>query len=312
MLLVRHPDCALHDPPGGHPERPSRLDAALAGVRTGAAELVEELAPEASREDLERVHPAAYLEAIDAIAAEGAWIDADTWAGPGSVPAYRHAAGAATAAVEATLRGDAAGAFCAVRPPGHHCLPTHPMGFCLVNSMAVAVRLAQARGLRRVAVIDWDVHHGNGTQAVFEEDPGVLVVSLHQWPLWPFSGRPEERGVGAGEGTTLNLTFPPGTGPEPYLERFDIEALPAVERFGPELLLVSCGFDAHRRDPLAGLALEDDTFGTLAAGVADVCARVGAPPPVVLLEGGYDLGAVERGAAAVAAALSPVSGPASP
>jgi acetoin utilization deacetylase AcuC-like enzyme len=310
--LLSHPDCALHDPPGGHPERPARLTAALAGVRAGAARLVEAEAPEAAAEDLERVHPAAYLEAIDAISATGAWLDPDTWDGPGSERAYRRAAGAATAAVEATLGGDADGAICAVRPPGHHALETHPMGFCLVNAMAVAVRLAQARGLRRIAVLDWDVHHGNGTQAVFQQDPGVLVVSLHQWPLWPFTGRPEERGVGEGEGTTVNLTLPPGTGSDAYLERFSGEALPAVERFAPELVLVSCGFDAHRDDPLGGLALEDETYGTLAAGVVALCERVGAPPPVVLLEGGYDLGAVERSAAAVAAALSPVSEPASP
>jgi acetoin utilization deacetylase AcuC-like enzyme len=312
VLLLTHPDCALHDPPGDHPERPARLTAALSGVRAGAGRLVEAEAPEAAAEDLERVHPAAYLEALDAIAATGAWLDADTWDGPGSERSYRHAAGAAAAAVGATLRGDAAGAFCAVRPPGHHASATHPMGFCLVNAMAVAVRHAQARGLGRIAVVDWDVHHGNGTQAVFEDDPGVLVVSLHQWPLWPFTGRPEERGVGKGEGTTLNLTFPPGTGPEAYLARFSTEALPAVDRFGPELVLVSCGFDAHRDDPLGGLMLEDETFGALTAGVVALCERVGAPPPVVLLEGGYDVDAVERSAAAVAVALSPVSEPASP
>jgi acetoin utilization deacetylase AcuC-like enzyme len=303
-LLLSHPDCTLHDPPGGHPERPARLAAALAGVRAGAGRLVEQEAPEAAAADLERVHPAAYLEALDAVSATGAWLDADTWAGPGSERAYRRAAGAAVAAVGAVLGGEAGGAFCAVRPPGHHALPAYPMGFCLVNSMAVAVRAAQARGLRRVAVVDWDVHHGNGTQSIFEDDPAVLVVSLHQWPLWPFTGTPDERGVGEGEGATLNVTFPAGTGPGAYLERFAGEALPAVERFGPELVLVSCGFDAHRDDPLGGLELEDETYGTMTAGVVALCQAAGAPPPVILLEGGYDLGAVERGASAVAAALS--------
>jgi acetoin utilization deacetylase AcuC-like enzyme len=178
------------------------------------------------------------------------------------------------------------------------------MGFCLVSNVACAVRAAQAAGARRVAVVDWDVHHGNGTQEVFWRDGDVLVVSLQQWPLWPLSGGEDERGEGPGAGTTLNLCFAAGTEPEAYLGRFEGEALPAVEAFEPELVVVSCGFDAHERDPLADLRLRDATFGRLMAGVVEVAHRASAPPPVAVLEGGYDLQALEHGCAEVVRALS--------
>ncbi|HEY1479231.1 MAG TPA: histone deacetylase [Gaiellales bacterium] len=302
-LLLSHPDCADHDPPRGHPESPARLAAALGGARSAGVELDERSAREATPEELGRVHPAEYVAALEHVAAEGRWLDPDTWAGPGSLRAARLAAGAVCEAVEEVRAGRATTAFCAVRPPGHHAGVARPMGFCLLNSVAVAAHLALADGAERVCILDWDVHHGNGTQDVFEDDPRVLMISLHQSGLWPGTGGEHERGSGAGEGATRNITFPAGTGHDAYLERFLGEALPALEQHRPELVLVSCGFDAHRDDPLAGLALEDETFADLARTTREACARAGAAGPVLLLEGGYDLGALERGVRAVVAEL---------
>jgi acetoin utilization deacetylase AcuC-like enzyme len=304
VLVLSHPACAEHDPPGGHPERPARLAAALAGVRSLGAGAVEREAREATREELERVHPAAYLDALERASEVGGWLDPDTWTGAGSMRATRLAAGAACEAVAEVLGGRETSAFCAVRPPGHHASESRPMGFCLTNAAAVATHAALAAGIERVCILDWDVHHGNGTQDVFAADARVLVVSLHQAGLWPGTGGEHERGVGPGVGATLNLTLPAGTGPEPYLARFTGEALPALEAHRPELVLVSCGFDAHRDDPLASLELEDETYGALARGAFDACRRVGAAGPVVLLEGGYDLGAIEHGVAEVVGALA--------
>jgi acetoin utilization deacetylase AcuC-like enzyme len=178
------------------------------------------------------------------------------------------------------------------------------MGFCLTNAAAVATHVALASGVERVCILDWDVHHGNGTQDVFAGDARVLVISLHQAGLWPGTGGEHERGVGSGVGATLNITFAAGTGPDAYLARFTGEGLPALEGHRPELVLVSCGFDAHRKDPLARLELEDETYGALARGVHESCRRVDAAGPVVLLEGGYDLGAIEHGVREVVSALA--------
>jgi acetoin utilization deacetylase AcuC-like enzyme len=295
LLVLSHPDCAVHEAPGGHPESPARLAAAIAGIRSTGVELDEREAREASPEELERVHPAEYLDALDRIAADGRWLDPDTWAGPGSLRAARLAAGAACEAVSEVLGGVRPAAFCAVRPPGHHAGRVQPMGFCLVNSVAVAASAALAAGAERLVVLDWDVHHGNGTQDIFEDDVRVLFISLHQSGLWPGTGAEHERGVGAGLGSTCNITFPAGTGHDAYLARFHDEAIPALERHRPDVVLVSCGFDAHRDDPLGGLALEDETFGELARSTVEACHGVGAAGPIVLLEGGYDLGALERG-----------------
>jgi acetoin utilization deacetylase AcuC-like enzyme len=304
VLVLSHPACAAHAPPGGHPESPGRLAAALAGARSVGVGVTEREAREATSDELERVHPAAYLAALERAAAVGGWLDGDTWAGAGSFRATRLAAGAACEGVEEVLEGRAPAVFCAIRPPGHHAGATRPMGFCLTNAAAVATHAALATGIERVCILDWDVHHGNGTQDLFVDDPRVLAISLHQSPLWPGTGGEHERGAGTGVGATVNITFPAGTGPAAYLDRFTGEALPALERHRPELVLVSCGFDAHRDDPLAGLALEDETYGELARTALDSCRRVGAAGPVVLLEGGYDLDAVEHGVREVVSALA--------
>jgi acetoin utilization deacetylase AcuC-like enzyme len=304
VLVLSHPDAAAHEPPGGHPESPARLLAARAGIRASGVGIDEREAREATRSELERVHPGGYLDALEEVSDPGGWLDPDTWIGPGSLRAARLAAGAGCEAVSEVLAGRAAAAFCAVRPPGHHASAAHPMGFCLTNSAAVAARAALAQGLERVCILDWDVHHGNGTQAVFAEDPVVLVISLHQSGLWPGTGREDDCGAGAGAGATLNITFPAGTGPDAYLARVRGEALPAIERQRPELVLVSCGFDAHRDDPLGGLSLEDETYGTLTRETVEACRRAGAAGPVMLLEGGYDLAALERGVAEVVRGLA--------
>jgi acetoin utilization deacetylase AcuC-like enzyme len=248
------------------------------------------------------VHPDGYLQALTAAAAQGGAIDADTYVTPASVSAALAAAGGAIAACDAVVGGGAAISVC--RPPGHHAEPARPMGFCLLANGAIAVRHAQARhGVGRVAVVDWDVHHGNGTQAVFWEDPSVLAVSLHGWPLWPGTGAADERGAGPGRGTTLNLPLRSGTGTTAYLEAFD-RALAAVEAFGPELIVGACGFDAHRDDPLGTLALESDDFGVLVARLRALCETLGIPEPALVLEGGYDLDALAGSAAAVGRAYA--------
>jgi acetoin utilization deacetylase AcuC-like enzyme len=309
VLVLSHPAFAAHEPPGGHPESPARLAAVSAGLGSAGVELLMREAREATRQELERVHPSGYMAALEEVADPGGWLDPDTWIGPGSLRATRLASGAGCEAVAEVVAGRASAAFCAVRPPGHHAGAARPMGFCLTNAVAVSVEAARAEDVARVCVLDWDVHHGNGTQDVFAERPDVLVVSAHQSGLWPGTGREDERGVGAGLGATLNITFPHGTGPGPYLARFEAEALPALERHRPELVLVSCGFDAHRDDPLGGLMLEDETYGALMRSTVDACRRVGAAGPVVLLEGGYDLTAVEHGVREVVRALV---GPATP
>jgi acetoin utilization deacetylase AcuC-like enzyme len=298
-VVYTHASQAAHGV-DGHPERPARVDAFLAGL--GDA-LTQVEAPAATVADLERVHVPGYAERIFAAAAEEGMLDPDTYVVRGSVEAALHAAGAAMAAV-AEAAGGGVG-MAAMRPPGHHALRDRPMGFCLFANGAVAVRHAQqVLGVGRVAVIDWDVHHGNGTEAIFYEDPSVLTVSLHESPHWPYSGAAQETGAGPGLGTNLNVEIPAGTGHDAYLERFRTVVIPAVEAYGPELVVIACGVDAHRRDPLAGLELEDRTFGELTADVRALCGRLGINEPALVLEGGYDLIALGGAATEIAAAYS--------
>jgi acetoin utilization deacetylase AcuC-like enzyme len=303
VLFATHPTCLEHLTGPGHPERPSRLQAVINGARRdGVAEALEPLEPvAATRTELERVHPAWYLDRIEAVAeAGGGWIDADTCLSAQSAQAAHLAAGAGLTAVAALQAGKGTAAFCAVRPPGHHATPTDAMGFCLISNVAV-VATALADAGERVWVFDYDAHHGNGTQAAFVEDPRVLFVSLHQWPLYPGTGRVTETGTGAGAGTTMNIPLPASSTGDVYLRAFDEVIAPVVERFAPTWLLISAGFDAHRDDPLTELGLTAGDYPLLTARALQFV-----PPGrcVAMLEGGYDLDALSACATSVLAALA--------
>jgi acetoin utilization deacetylase AcuC-like enzyme len=286
-----------HDP-GPHPERPARYDAVSEAVAGSTAEVAE--APAAPIEALLRIHDGGYLEALRRLCeAGGAALDADTAVNEWSYQAAVHASGAAMAAVDAVLAGEIASALTCGRPPGHHAERAMPMGFCIVNHVAVGAAHARAAGVERVAVLDWDAHHGNGTQSSFWSDPAVLYVSLHQYPLYPGTGAASELGDGAGAGTTVNIPLAPGTGQDEYLDAFRAQALPALLGFDPGLLLVSAGFDAHAADPLTNLGLGADAFATMTRELRGIGAG-----PVMVLEGGYDLLALRDSTAAVLAALA--------
>ncbi|MDR7533934.1 MAG: histone deacetylase, partial [Armatimonadota bacterium] len=259
---------------------------------------------------LERVHRRAYVDVVEGLArAGGGWLDADTPVGPQSARAARLAAGAAQRAVEVLLAGLARRAFVAVRPPGHHAGPDRGMGFCLFNNAAVAAAAARRAGRERVLVVDWDVHHGNGTQAVFWRDPSVLVVSLHQEYWYPGTGAMEELGEGPGEGATVNLPLPAQTGDGGYTDAMTELVLPLAAAFRPEFVIVSAGYDAHFADPLGGMVVTTAGFGRLAR-LADEAARAADAPLLAILEGGYHLDAL---AASVVATLEALTGrPADP
>jgi len=291
VLFATHSAYLDHLAGPRHPERPERLEAVLAGARVG--DVVDALIPvepePATREDLERVHPAWYLDRIEGLSLRGGGrIDADTFASPGSWRAATLAAGAGLTAVAALQRGEGDAAFCAVRPPGHHASATESMGFCIISNVAVVAAALAAQG-ERVLVFDYDAHHGNGTQAVFYADPRVLFVSLHQWPLYPGTGRYDEIGEGAGEGTTLNVPLPPGATGDVYLHAFDDLAAPIVDQFSPTWVIVSAGFDAHRNDPITELELSAGDYAPLTRRVLEL---VPAGRRLVMLEGGYDLEAL--------------------
>jgi len=286
-----------HDP-GPHPERPARYDAVSQAVAASSAEVVE--APAAPVEALERVHDAGYVAALERYcAAGGGQLDADTIVNDCSFEAALRASGAAMAAVDAVLAGEVGSAFTCGRPPGHHAERATPMGFCIVNHAAVAAAHARASGVERVAILDWDAHHGNGTQAIFWTDPSVLYVSLHQFPFYPGTGSASERGEGTGAGATVNVPLRAGTSQREFLAAFREQAVPALRDFDPGLLLVSAGFDAHAADPLCELGLQADAFATMTRELRAIGAG-----PVMVLEGGYDLTALRDSVAAVLTALA--------
>jgi acetoin utilization deacetylase AcuC-like enzyme len=302
-LLYTHDACLGHDPGGYHPECADRLRAVLDGLSGPAfAALQRREAPRAALDDVARAHPRRFVDALlAAVPRSGhAAIDADTVLSPGSGEAALRAAGAVCAAVDAVMTGEGANAFCAVRPPGHHAEPGRAMGFCLFNSVAIGARRArEAHGLERVAVIDFDVHHGNGTQAIFEHDPRVFYGSTHQWPLYPGTGSARETGVG----NIVNVPLRPMSGSAEFRHAFNEFILPALEDFRPDLLLVSAGFDAHRRDPLAQLLLDEGDYGWITERLLGVASRHCRGRLVSTLEGGYDLDALAASAAAHVAAL---------
>lgn len=303
VLVETHPAFAAHDAGPGHPEGPARLAATLAGIDgLGLGEQVVRVEPRAAtRAELARVHEPGFVDALERFCADGGGqIDSDTRAGPGSWEAAVLAAGAGLDAAERLVDGQAEAAFCVVRPPGHHATPRRAMGFCLLNSVAVCAASLAAGG-ERVVIVDWDAHHGNGTQDTFWADPRVLYVSMHQWPLYPGTGRLDETGEGPGEGLTVNLPFPPGATGDVYRAAFDRVVAPVTAAIDPAWVLVSAGFDAHRACPLTDLGLSAGDYGDLGRLSA---ALAPAGRCVAFLEGGYDLDAVEASVAAFVAALA--------
>ncbi len=296
---------AAHDPSahperGEHPERPARLAAVLDALADAGLANDRRDASLAERATLERVHTAAYVDALFAASPASGLrrIDADTVMSPGSLEAGLRAAGAAVAAVRGVAAGELDRAFCAVRPPGHHAEPQAPMGFCLFSSVAIAAREAQALGLKRVAVVDFDVHHGNGTQAAFEAAADLHFASVHQWPLYPGTGAPSETGVG----NIANAVVPPGAPRELWRRGFE-GLMAGVEAHRPDLILISAGFDAHARDPLADQLLEAADFAWATRAILTVARRTCGGRIVSSLEGGYDLEALGRSAVAHVEAL---------
>ncbi|MEA3056682.1 MAG: hypothetical protein QOD30_2114 [Actinomycetota bacterium] len=294
-----------HDCGRGHPERPARIDAVLRGAAdAGLEDSLVRIAPRpATREELELLHSPAYLDALERFCAGGGGhLDPDTAAVPESWGAAVLGAGAGPDAVERLDRGEADPAILALRPPGHHATPTRAMGFCLLNNVAVTAAGLAARG-ERVLILDWDAHHGNGTQDAFYEDPRVLYVSFHEFPLYPFTGRLHETGAGAGAGTTVNVPLPAGATGDVLLKAMDELVAPAAAAFAPTWLLLSAGFDGHRADPLTGIDLSSGDF-------ADLTSRALLLAPaghrIAFLEGGYDLDALRASTAACVAGLAGV------
>jgi acetoin utilization deacetylase AcuC-like enzyme len=301
--LYTHAACLEHDTGPGHPERIQRLSAVLQAVKGPEFEAVQwREAPLAEIAQIERVHDGDYVRHALASVPEKGWmqLDGDTVMSPGSGEAALRAAGAVTAAVGAVLTGALKNAFCAVRPPGHHAERDVAMGFCIFNNIAIGAAEARAvHGLARVAVMDFDVHHGNGTQHMFDHDPNLFFASTHQMPLYPGTGARDERGVG----NVCNAPLPPGAGSEEFRAAMEKTVLPAIEAFRPELILISAGFDAHRRDPLASLEFETEDYRWATAQLCALAESCCSGRVVSTLEGGYDLAALGESAAAHLAAL---------
>ncbi|HEX5505976.1 MAG TPA: histone deacetylase [Thermomicrobiales bacterium] len=304
--LVYTPIYLGHDT-GQHVEHAQRLITTMAHLdREGLLAARRIFEPEAVPfEALAAVHEPALIERVlQAAEAGGLWLDADTYVAPGSYEAAAYAAGGALIAVDAVLADDPKRVFVLSRPPGHHATPGQAMGFCLFNNAAVAARYALDRhGLERVAIVDWDVHHGNGTQEIFYESGQVFYASIHQWPLYPGTGRRDETGAGKGTGATLNLPLSPGAGDRTYLATFDGELAPRVRAFAPQLLLVSAGYDAHVEDPLAMMRVAEEGFAGLARRVKALAEECCAGRLVLVLEGGYNPEALARSVAATLRAL---------
>ncbi|RJF94895.1 histone deacetylase family protein [Oleomonas cavernae] len=306
-ILFSHPSCLDHDTGWGHPECADRLRAVMRALEAEDFHYLERVeAPAATREQLTRVHTPDYVDWVlakvpTATGHQAVHLDADTIVSAGSGQAALHAAGAVVAAVDAVLTGAARSAFCAVRPPGHHAEPDHAMGFCIFNNVAVGAQHARAvHGLSRVAVVDFDVHHGNGTQAAFQGDPDLFYASTHQAPLYPGTGAVGETGCAD---NILNAPLPPGADGPAFRRAFAEHILPALDRFAPELILISAGFDGHALDPLANLRLIEADYRWVTAELAALSRRHCKGGLVSTLEGGYDLYALASSVAAHVATL---------
>jgi acetoin utilization deacetylase AcuC-like enzyme len=309
---MRHDAVLAHDIPG-HPERPDRvraIEAAAARFDWFGCAVLD--APAATREQLLAVHPESHVAAIERLCSGGGgFIDVDTAAVGATWEAALRAAGGAAALVDALLGGDAPTGASVLRPPGHHAELEQAMGFCFFNNVAVAARHAAARfGVERVLILDWDVHHGNGTEAIFARDPSVLFVSIHEWPLYPGTGPASYAGEGPGEGYTVNLPVPSGTGDAAFRSLVEHVVVPLIGAYEPQLVLVSAGFDAHGADPLATCRVTENGFAGMTASLRRACDAVGVPLGLVL-EGGYDLGALSGSMTALMPVLV-ADGPADP
>ncbi|NND43977.1 MAG: histone deacetylase family protein [Xanthomonadales bacterium] len=294
--IIHHDDCLKHDPGPQSPESAQRITAVLGGLkRLRGLEYLP--APLASGEQLARVHPDAYLDMLRETEPESGRVfvnEQDNIMSPGTLDAALRASGAICFAVEQVMSGATANAFCAVRPPGHHAERATAMGYCFYNHVAVGARHAQALGARKVAIVDFDVHHGNGTQDIFEDDPDVLFISSHQMPLYPGTGYPEE----TGRGNIINLPLNPGSGSREFRKAWSQIGLPAVHGFEPDLVLISAGFDAHERDPLGHLEVRDKDYAWISSELMDLAQDSAGNRLVSILEGGYDLEALATASAA--------------
>lgn len=295
--LVYHPAYLEHDMGPGHPESPHRLRAILQRLeQSGTAGRLTRIEPRKAEEEwITQVHTPQYVAALHqhAPVSGRAFLDPDTSMSPGSLSAAYLAAGGVLSAVDAIMVEQVAHAFCAVRPPGHHAEAGRAMGFCLFNNVAVAARYVQKKhGLKKVLIVDWDVHHGNGTQHSFEDDSSILFFSTHQYPHYPGTGRATECGRGAGEGFTINVPMEAGEGDEAYRAVFLKSLVPAADEFKPEFVIISAGFDAHKDDPLAGMSLTEEGYADLTRIVAGVAQRHAQGRILSSLEGGYNLSAL--------------------
>ncbi len=298
-LLLDDTRFDLHASGAYHPERPERLVAARKAIQTVSADWLRVAARDVTASELARVHAHEFVDKLDSLRGWQGYLDADTFIAPKSVELARLAAGGTVALVDRLVRGDVARGVVLARPPGHHALRDRAMGFCLFNNVAIASAHARAMGLSRVAIVDWDAHHGNGTQEIFWSDPNVLYLSTHQHPFFPGTGTTNERGAGDGTGYTVNIPLLAGSGDSTYRAAFERIILPVLDEFRPELILISAGYDAALRDPLAQLELSSAAFGWMAAEVAAIADKH-APPGergkvALVLEGGYDLVSLESG-----------------